>query len=556
MQLIFEDAAPTDSDGDGLFTLHFSQKQYGDPIFYNVILKKGYIIANEDQLNVAKLSKEQLMVMLVTTESYFNEVEIKKQIIIASVSRNYEKEIARLQKDILDKELYIKELEEIQNKYEYLIDRAKITSEHLARINLDDAPLFYQNAINHLESGNLNEAIAVLEKEELIETLKSKKDKHIASYTLEGYTYESYWQIESLIYLAALYDINFEFEKGENIYKTLYELFPNNKIIVFNYALVCHRSARYETAIILYQEAIGLSSDIETEINIYNNLGTLYLDLNNFKNSKESLTKALKLFSFENSDILQISKVSTLNNWGHYYMRVNQLDSALLCLENAIDYSKGENIEKYVPRSLAAVYLNLGDTYRNLDEFEQSEYYYKQSISQYEILSKKSNNLLVNLGTAYNNIGKLYLDYNIDNSAKDYLLKASIIEKKLEDKYSSSITIKLLSIYINLAELYLRVRDLEESELALQKCISMLDHLNYVDMKSSRHEQVTVYNNLGHLYQKQKLYERAEEYYLKSLSIGEELISEDSVIYAGLLSTTYNNIGTLYSEMKDIPQGI
>jgi len=193
VQLIFDDAVPTDSDNAGNFSLVFQDKKAGDFILYQRIYKEGFEIVNEKELRELKISRtDRLFADIILAKT--GEIEKAKkeyyQVSDAALRASYDKELKALQTKVkeaqITQENFVKEIEALQKRNEAQRRSLDALAEKFARVNFDDVSQLYQEALTLFKAGKIEEAIKKLEGADLLERMRRIMDEERRIKELEG----------------------------------------------------------------------------------------------------------------------------------------------------------------------------------------------------------------------------------------------------------------------------------------------------------------------------------------------------------------------------------
>jgi len=134
--------------------------------------------------------------------------------------------------------------------------------------------------------------------------------------------------------------------------------------------------------------------------------------------------------------------------------------------------------------SLATVYLNAGDEYLNVDQFEKAIEYFEYSG---DIFDKAGNRMAV----AYNfgNLGMAYAETNRKEIAEDYMNKAIVILEELNELYP-------ISVYLTyLADIYIDKGDLNQALVYSTRSLDLAtEHALKNEISDAHHKLSEIYN--------------------------------------------------------------
>ena len=296
----------------------------------------------------------------------------------------------------------------------------------------------------------------------------------------------------------------------------------------------------------------------------------------------------------------EIFKMQHLNDSAAYYLELRaELDSTNIewlidagafflnftsKFDIALDYFN-RSINKTLENdshsvTLAHRYSLLGSAYNELEDFDNALKNNKLSLA----VSKSSTNGIIDITTAYNDIGYTYFNKGLYDTAIEYYDSALIVlksfqcdkndylsatynnigsaycskddydkaleyyEKSLKIRDSINNPIDLATSYNNIGMVYLRKNDFSHAIYYSQKTLDILS-----EWLGELHPKVsTTYTNLGYIYYLQEDYSKAMEFYKKALSIEKKILNEKSMHIAH----TYNNIASLYDDISEYDSAI
>jgi len=323
-------------------------------------------------------------------------------------------------------------------------------------------------------------------------------------------------------------------------------------IELFNKAKELRQDKKYSEAIEALNKAIVICNDIGNDtlkMKCLRRKSLCLLELNDSENylktNIEANTLAKKL---KNSYEIII----TLNNIGHWYFSINNINLAINYFTQSISYIN----EDTQPQDIFDIYYNLGTVYNEIGNFNKAIEYFSNALN---IISGDKDNpyysaTLIGIGFSYvkkglttgtredydrafeyfsqaqmaaartgnknfevitlNNLGSLkaHLEENLD--ALYYLNKARTLAEELKlNRY-------LVSIYTNIGIIYARLGDYQNSTVYYDKAINLA---------LAENENRTLWESYlekANLLRKQGKNEEARFYYLNSINIIESLRSE------------------------------
>lgn len=191
----------------------------------------------------------------------------------------------------------------------------------------------------------------------------------------------------------------------------------------------------YETASDLYEEAIQLSKQAETEgsrityVNAVSGLGTLHSLQQNFEEALPYLKRAYSIQSQELGDS-DPQTIRSLTNFGVALRNTGKLDSAEFYVRKALNIHRN-NSTTLSDSVLLKIKEDLAYILREKEEYREAERLYKQVISETETAVPGNQSELIQL---YNNLAYLYTDQEQYNNAETYYDKALNLSYRIRGK--------------------------------------------------------------------------------------------------------------------------
>jgi len=199
-----------------------------------------------------------------------------------------------------------------------------------------------------------------------------------------GYAEKEAKSIEDKRLLGLIYSGLGEIYRGFNNYEVAHYYFnealknmnDNQEAyaaVLVNIADLYYKEKNYDTTLILYDRALNITSTLNTQIAIYNNIAELQYVTGNIEEAKNNYSKMLSLLD-ENTDTYTF--VSALNSISKIYIKEGEYDKAFESLKK-VDSICNINTFNYIRLTL---YENYHDLFIRLNDFEQANYYLEQYI--------------------------------------------------------------------------------------------------------------------------------------------------------------------------------
>ena len=288
----------------------------------------------------------------------------------------------------------------------------------------------------------------------------------------------------------------------------------NYAIAVHNVAETYYKLKKFNDALPYYQLAINSYTAATKEENIKdialcnNNIGTIFLVNKLYDSAAYYLEKSYTFF-IEHIDENYISAIGVMNNLGDLYLPLEQFENCkkafikilpamekkegffstnyrttyanlMYCLQQAKDY---ENLKIWATKLLPAttkkygkisaeyaeINYQLGNAYSKLKQFDSSVYFYKEAYKAYIIVenTKPTNNI----GFTANNIGLAYMELKQYDSSATYLeVSFDYFVKHAKDEYDNA-----AQIMENLEELYMPINETNKMVMVYQRWLPVVE---------------------------------------------------------------------------------
>ncbi len=547
------------SGSNGTFTLTLPGSNY----YLQNVQKQGYVVTDPDILSHQyAYSKNPLVLVLETQEQQTDDKLAAERKIRHTLQRQLqekEDEIESLKKQQkLTDEEYRKGLQEIyaqQESNERLIsdmavryskmdfDEVDEFSRRISQLVLD-GKLFEADSLLNTK-GDINtratvlrqhqEANAQAEQEIKKKQKKLEKTKELAQKELEDLAQDCYskfeiFKMQHMNDSAAYYiELRAKLDTMNITWQNEAGHFLENYI------------ANYNSAMKYYQRALDVSSKIYGSNGIlvasfYNNIGGLYVRMEDFTNGLDYLQKAIDI-KLQNTDMGQVNLETSYNNLGSIYAEQGKLNKAL---EYFIKASESCNVdEKKEP--LSGCYNNIGAIYYRQGKYKESIDYFKKALTiRLELFGEMDYRVAV----CYRNIASSYSKLSDFTSAFNYAQKALEIDRKVLDERHPNVA----NSYNNLGHVY---ENQEKYNEALECYLNALEINNRIYGEQST-RVATNYNNIGMVYSKNGNYQKAEEFLMRALSIEKGIKGESHADVAWVL----NNLGGVYMKQGNYPKAL
>jgi len=208
------------------------------------------------------------------------------------------------------------------------------------------------------------------------------------------------------------------------------------------------RAGRSIIAIDLYEQVVALADSLEDDkysVGVLINIATTYKNLGEIEESLKYYFEAL-----ERSEELGNKEFIALitNNLGDTFIDLENYDQA----EYHLNRSKEVSIAEEIKSNLVRVYLNLGNLYKNTARFDAAEESYNKVLEMH----RRSGSIRGKIQVTYN-LGMMHLAKKDHDIARDYL------QKTLADSREMNMMLGLFYSLNGLGELEMTLGNISES---------------------------------------------------------------------------------------------
>lgn len=282
--------------------------------------------------------------------------------------------------------------------------------------------------------------------------------------------------------LFHLNDAKLTYQRLSN--ENIAEFLPDLAKIYNNIGIVWNKKNNYDSAYFSYSQQLQLleflieGGDTSTYLHLaassYKNIADLFakkakINAKYYDSTKLFLIKSLNLYTEllqKDSTKYLPSKASVMNSFGNMYTGVNNFDSALYCLNDALkNYRTLESSRPEYAFYVANTLMNVGNVYNKMGEkyFDTSINILSESLSKFRVLANKNPQVITPfMVTALNNIGEAYSKKDFDKSLSFFSESDHILEE-LTRTDSSQYLGKLLEAKTAIANLYFKNNRKEEA---------------------------------------------------------------------------------------------
>ncbi|MCF8308054.1 MAG: sensor histidine kinase [Bacteroidales bacterium] len=269
--------------------------------------------------------------------------------------------------------------------------------------------------------------------------------------------------------------------------------------------------SNFDSSITHYNRAIEISKKTNDSSHLassLSNMGLTYWHIGKYHLALEYFYDAQAIFEAHSPE--SSGMISVYNNIGMIYTELDDFENALLIFNKALKINKKLNDTL----TRAAIYSNMGDVFKKQDKVDKAFNYYNRSLKL-----KKSKEDSYGLSLTYVELTKLLIDQDSLNAAKEALKKCFEYSDKAGNKS------QVAEAYLLTVDLYEKKgetkRPIRYSRMAL----------NLAQKIKSRKLEYRSYKKMAQLYAKQQSYKKAYEAYSNYSQLKDSLVNRHELSY-------------------------
>jgi len=299
-------------------------------------------------------------------------------------------------------------------------------------------------------------------------------------------------------------------------------------------------SLRYDSAQIYFEQSWKYA---ETGVNLWDFAYLLWKD----RQPQLATIYFEKALQLSRSELAVEAAVSV--NLGNTYSEINEVEKAEKMYLQALDIF--ERLSKTYPtkvdQDIAMVTMNLGNLYLNLQKMSEAEKMYLRALEIFERLAKlNSAQFEPDLAMTAMNIGTFYFSIQkMEEAGKMYLRSLDIFER-LAKSNPAQFEPDLAMLFLGLGQYYSNVQKMEESEKMFLRSLEIYERKVKVNPARYEPELALTTTNLGDFYYLNQKVEESEKMYLRALSIYEPLALANPKQFEPYLAGIFTNFGNFY----------
>ena len=434
---------------------------------------------------------------------------------IAARAIDQYKEIYRLEPTDTESALWLARLYRLRNEH----DKAEEVLRGILKGDPDDEPAIEQLTQLLLDEGKSPEAVALLE----------GMTSHSPSPVLLDLLGDAYTQTRDLV-------------KAEQAYRRASDLDPSELSHLRGLGQTLLAEEKYPEALVVYQKLADLMPD---DADVYLRTAQIYREMHQLDHAEENLLKARQYAP---------GSLEVMYNEAMLYQAQGRYEDAIRVLSDAISGVKGQSaVLPSRRRSLAVLYQELGQLYRDRQSYQAAAYTYEELGHLGDEEDRRSRMLLMD---TYREARDLPKALQIGKEAVAKYPKDPAMQSReaslLGENGQTDEAVKMLrsqltnseadrEIYLNIAQVYERSKRYKEAEDAARMAEAL---------PGQPRDNEMVWFLLGAIYEKQKFFDRAEEQFKKALAVDP---SNATVLnYYGYM---LGDLGQRLDEAEDLVKG-
>jgi tetratricopeptide (TPR) repeat protein len=295
--------------------------------------------------------------------------------------------------------------------------------------------------------------------------------------------------------------------------------------------------------LLIAKEIVESNELLEKSIGLYQNLGMLYISLNDYEKSHEYYLKIIEIGEeIEDDSALQIG-YSSLGMLFHYQ---ELHDLAFDYYKKALELAKVNNSEEHIPR----LTVNMGVVLKDKQNFDKALDFLFEALTMLQDRQQ-----LIGQDYVFSNIGDTYKD--MPDSL--YIKRGQNPEKRFHivlEHYLNSIAIlkkqqventALIGSLVGIGELFIALQDFVSANKYLFQALDVANRI------ADNYKKKDIYKNLSVSHERQKNYKQSLEYYQLYSIYKDSVINEDEKV-----ATLQRELKNLYDKksFKDSLQSI
>lgn len=587
VQIIYSNAPPAFSDASGKFQLNFTDKKASDLAFRADIAKKDYELVNEKELEHLKLSSNNGQLntdVLVAKIGAISQSQKDYAAFIESILKtnfDIEKDVLKkaLQSRQILKEAYYDQYGDLQKQYSAQKRGIYQLSEKFAKINLDDAQLFYKEMVELFKDGQMQNALKRMENAGLIDALsnyfKEKKKIKDGADSIKFIAKNGHLLSDNLALLnmqSDFYALSFNKPKSEAIYEQIFVFDSTDLDILRGCAEFYKTNNAYEKAVTMYAKILAHPKiDIDLKRQAFLDGGDVLMAIGQSEDALNAYNSAKNIVSpWVNKENMNAPFIKhelgviyskagtaclTLANTDKalvFFRSFNRLQQEILTFyPNNLTFKKGlaNSFER-----LGKLHVNTGDLAKSIEFFETNKQL-RKAIYEADLANLEAKE---NLAAAFEKLGNVQMSLNFADKAllnfeQYFALKNDIFA---EDRLNIEAKNNLALAFSKIGSTYSVLNKFDKALVAYIDYNRLLrelltENMSNPDVKSSL---AVSFTRLAETHLSLNNSSKALMYYEERLKLNKELAESypSNVAYKNNLSVIYSKIGNIYNTTGDV----
>jgi signal transduction histidine kinase/DNA-binding response OmpR family regulator len=280
------------------------------------------------------------------------------------------------------------------------------------------------------------------------------------------------------------------------------------------------RMAEYDSAeksLLRGLEINKTKRDIFLEASIYNAMGNVSKDRNDYKQAIENYLLAVKLFKELND---KSGLTQAVSNIGNVEYLLGNYDKALQYAQESLAFAE----ESQRKSSIAYSNRLIGRIYRKQKKFDEALASYSKAVEIYQSLGAKRD-----VSETYYNAGNIFFEKNDLNKAIEYYHNALAIQRTIPD------TLNMAYSYSAIGQGYYQLRKYNQTLVYLDSAARLAER------KKLPYIMLDVHDYRSLIYAARQQYDRAYENHLNYSTLKDSLTSQENRLAAQELENKYQD---------------
>lgn len=538
----------------GQFELSFANKQAGDRIKFNLVLKDMEVV-NPEVLDPVILPKDPSLQILPVIlckkgERTPHAIAYYRLNLNRNIDNNFKTELKQLVAEGLDEEKIaqlVRDRDEAKEQVEKIAQR-------LAEMDFSKSTDLYKSAFSLLIQGQLDSALALLD-DNIIDAEIAKAQK------MQQKTQKAIWSGINAYRLKAYAALSkFDFESMEKYFHKMIEIDTTEYSSYWDFGDRYAFQKQFHLALPLYEQALNLCPINYGRAQILNNLGLIYENQNNISASISAFEEALLNYKREKDkypEYVNLGIATTLNNLGNLYRDQNDVSKALDAYQKSLVIRRqlAKKYPEYVEIEIPLILNSMGLLYVDMNEFQQALSFYDEALAiDLKYAEKYPLRIQLHTSRIFTNKATCYLYQKKYQLAKENYKKALKLLRELSkdnpDKYAADLT----KVLTNLCATYQNLSDFENSIKVGEEALSIGRKLLEQQPGQYALDVGMALNNLGITYKAQEKYKEAKATYLEAINIYTQAAKENPQQFQPFIHMSQNNLGLIYVNLNQMDE--